>query len=59
MNLQHHRMAMGFTVTVTDPKEVENIKKCKMGLTNKERIQKILATGAKVVLTTEVLRIFT
>jgi T-complex protein 1 subunit alpha len=52
MNLQRHRMAMGVTIQVTDPKEVENIKKREMDIT-KEKIQKILATGAKVILTTK------
>ena len=52
MNLQRHRMGMGITVTVTDPKEIENIKKREMDIT-KEKILKILATGAKVVLTTK------
>lgn len=52
MNLQRHRMGMGVTVTVTDPKEIENIKKREMDIT-KEKILKILATGAKVVLTTK------
>jgi len=52
MNLQRHRMAMGVTVQVTDPKEVENIKRREMDIT-KEKIQKILATGAQVVLTTK------
>jgi T-complex protein 1 subunit alpha len=52
MNLQRHRMGMGITVTVTDPAEVENIKKREMDIT-KEKIFKILATGCKVVLTTK------
>jgi T-complex protein 1 subunit alpha len=52
MNLQRHRMAMGVTIQVTDPAEVENIKKREMDIT-KEKIQKILATGAKVILTTK------
>lgn len=52
MNLQRHRMAMGVTIQVRDPAEVENIKKREMDIT-KEKIQKILATGAKVVLTTK------
>ena len=52
MNLQRHRMAMGVTVQVTDPKEVENIKKREMDIT-KEKIHKVLATGAQVVLTTK------
>jgi len=52
MNLQRHRMAMGVSIQVTDPLEVEKIKKREMDIT-KEKIQKILATGAKVVLTTK------
>jgi len=52
MNLQRHRMAMGIQIQVTDPKEVENIKKREMDIT-KEKIQKILDTGAKVILTTK------
>lgn len=52
MNLQRHRMAMGIQIQVTDPKEVEKIKKREMDIT-KEKIQKILATGAKVILTTK------
>ena len=52
MNLQKHRMAMGVTINVKDPKEIENIKKREMDIT-KEKIQKILATGAKVVLSTK------
>lgn len=52
MNLQRHRMAMGVQIQITDPKEVENIKKRELDIT-KEKIQKILQTGAKVVLTTK------
>lgn len=52
MNLQRHRMAMGVTVQVKDPEEVERIKQREMDLT-KEKIQMILAAGAKVVLTTK------
>lgn len=52
MNLQRHRMAMGVQVIVKDPKEIENIKKREMDIT-KERINKIIDTGAKVVLTTK------
>eukprot|EP00978_Attheya_sp_CCMP212_P037443 scaffold176427_cov44-Attheya_sp.AAC.1 len=52
MNLQRHRMAMGIQVTVKDPAEIENIKKREMDIT-KERIQKIIDGGAKVVLTTK------
>lgn len=52
MNLQRHRMAMGVTIQVKDPHEVENIKKREMDIT-KEKIKKILDTGAKVLLTTK------
>jgi T-complex protein 1 subunit alpha len=52
MNLQRHRMAMGINIQIKDPKEIENIKKREMDIT-KEKIQKILETGAKVVLTTK------
>lgn len=52
MNLQRHRMAMGVSIQVKDPAEIERIKQREMDLT-KEKIQKILATGAKVVLTTK------
>jgi T-complex protein 1 subunit alpha len=56
MNLQRHRMAMGVTIQVTDPAEVENIKKNEMDIT-KEKNSKILETGAKVILTTKGLMI--
>lgn len=52
LNLQRHRMAMGVQIQVTDPAEVENIKKREMDIT-KEKIQKILEAGAKVILTTK------
>ncbi len=52
MNLQRHRMAMGVSIQVKDPKEIERIKQREMDLT-KEKIQKILNAGAKVVLTTK------
>jgi T-complex protein 1 subunit alpha len=52
MNLQRHRMAMGISIQVKDPAEVENIKRREMDIT-KEKITKILATGAKVILTTK------
>jgi T-complex protein 1 subunit alpha len=52
MNLQRHRMAMGVSIQVKDPKEIENIKNREMDIT-KEKIQKILDTGAKVVLATK------
>ena len=52
MNLQRHRMAMGISIQVKDAAEVENIKRREMDIT-KEKIQKILDTGAKVILTTK------
>jgi T-complex protein 1 subunit alpha len=52
MNLQRHRMAMGVSIQVKDPQEIERIKQREMDLT-KEKIQKILNAGAKVVLTTK------
>jgi len=52
MNLQRHRMAMGVNIQVKDPKEVERIKQREIDLT-KEKIQKILDSGANVVLTTK------
>merc|ERR1740139_780525 len=52
MNLQRHRMAMGVQVIVKDPAEIENIKKREMDIT-KERINKIIESGARVVLTTK------
>ncbi|KAK9810134.1 hypothetical protein WJX72_005428 [[Myrmecia] bisecta] len=52
MNLQKQRMHMGVQVLVTDPKELERIRERESDIT-KERIQKILAAGANVVLTTK------
>lgn len=52
MNLQRHRMAMGVQVLVDDPAEIENIKRREMDIV-KERCQKILDTGARVILTTK------
>ena len=52
MNLQRHRMAMGVSIVVKDPAEIENIKKREMDIT-KERIRKIIDAGARVVLTTK------
>jgi len=45
-------MAMGVEIKVKDAQEVENIKKREMDIT-KEKVQKILDAGAKVVLTTK------
>lgn len=52
MNLQRHRMAMGIEIKVKDPAEIEKIAKREMDIT-KEKIQKILNAGAKIVLTTK------
>lgn len=52
MNLQRHRMAMGVSIQVTDPQEVEKIKQQELEIT-KTKIQHILNTGAKVVLTSK------
>jgi len=52
MNIQRHRMAMGVTINVSDPDEIEKIKLREMDIV-KERIDMILNAGAKVVLTTK------
>lgn len=52
MNLQKHRMAMGVSIQVKDPEEIEKIKKHEMDIT-KAKIQKIIDAGANVVLTTK------
>ena len=52
MNLQKTKMAMGVQVLVTDPKELEAIRQRELDIT-KERIEKIIAAGANVVLTTK------
>lgn len=49
-NLQKHKLQMGVEVVLTDTKQVEEIRQREMDIT-KEKIQKILETGAKVVLT--------
>jgi len=51
-NLQKHKMQMGVQIVVTDTKQVEEIRQREMDIT-KETIQRILATGAKVILTTK------
>ena len=53
-NLQKHKLQMGVSVVVTDTKQVEEIRQREMDIT-KEKIQRILATGARVILTTKVL----
>lgn len=52
MNLQKARMAMGVQILVTDPAELEKIRERESGIT-RERIQKILDTGANVILTSK------
>ena len=52
MNLQKARMHMGVQVLVTDPAELEKIRGREADII-KERIQKLLAAGANVVLTTK------
>jgi len=51
-NLNKQRMAMGVTITVTDPSKVEDIRTREMDLI-KERIHLILKSGANVILTTK------
>jgi T-complex protein 1 subunit alpha len=52
-NLQKHRMQLGVQVIVSNPKELEAIRQREADIT-KEKIQKILAAGANVILTTKV-----
>lgn len=51
-NLQKHKMQMGVQVVVTDTKQVEEIRQRELDIT-REKIEKILASGARVVLTTK------
>jgi len=51
-NLQKHRMGLGVSIVVTDPKKVEEIKQREADIT-KEKISLILKAGANVVLTTK------
>ena len=51
-NLQRHKLQLGVQVVVDDVTEVDKINQREMDIT-KERIQKILDTGANVVLTTK------
>lgn len=51
-NLQKHKMQMGVQVVVTDTKQVEEIRQRELDIT-KEKIEKILNSGAKVILTTK------
>lgn len=52
MNLQKARMHMGIQVVIDDPAELEKIRTRESDIT-KERIQRILNTGANVILTTK------
>ncbi|XP_015268477.1 PREDICTED: T-complex protein 1 subunit alpha [Gekko japonicus] len=50
-SLQKTKMKLGVQVIITDPEKLDQIRQREADIT-KERIQKILATGANVVLTT-------
>ena len=52
INLQKARMAMGVQINIEDPDQLEEIRKREYGIII-ERIQKILASGANVILTTK------
>lgn len=52
INLQKARMAMGVQINVTDPDQLEEIRKREYGIII-ERIRKIINAGANVVLTTK------
>lgn len=52
MNLQKTRMAMGVNITIDDPEQLEAIRKREFDIVL-ERIRKILAAGANVILTTK------
>ncbi|CAG8597202.1 7377_t:CDS:2, partial [Paraglomus occultum] len=52
MNLQKARMPLGVHVTIDDPDKLEDIRKREATITL-EKIQKILASGANVILTTK------
>ncbi|KAM5196939.1 LOW QUALITY PROTEIN: T-complex protein 1 subunit alpha-like [Hipposideros larvatus] len=49
-NLQKTKMKLGVQVVITDPEKLDQIRQRESDIT-KERIQKILATGANVILT--------
>jgi T-complex protein 1 subunit alpha len=51
-NLQRHRMQLGVQVLVTDPAQLEAIRQREADIT-KEKIAKIVAAGANVILTTK------
>ncbi|KAJ1981061.1 chaperonin-containing T-complex alpha subunit Cct1 [Dimargaris xerosporica] len=52
INLQKARMHLGVNIVIDDPEKLEAIRRREAEITT-ERIQKILATGANVVLTTK------
>ena len=51
-NLQKHKLQMGVQVVVTDTKQVEEIRQRELDIT-REKITRILDSGAKVVLTSK------
>jgi T-complex protein 1 subunit alpha len=52
-NLQKHKMQMGVQIVVSDTKQVEEIRQRELDIT-KEKIHRILDSGARVILTTKV-----
>lgn len=52
MNLQKTRMALGVHISIDDPQQLEEIRQREYGIVL-EKIRKILAAGANVVLTTK------
>ncbi|GMG39613.1 unnamed protein product [Ambrosiozyma monospora] len=52
INLQKARMAMGVQINIDDPEQLEAIRKREYGIVL-ERVRKIIAAGANVVLTTK------
>jgi len=51
-NLQKHKLQLGVQVVVSDTKQVEEIRQREMDIT-KEKVQRILQSGARVILTTK------
>lgn len=52
LNLQKAKMAMGVQINIEDPNQLEEVRKREYGIII-ERIRKILAAGANVILTTK------
>jgi len=52
MNLQKTKMSLGVQVVIEDPNKLEDIRKREIEITT-ERIQKIIQSGANVILTTK------